>query len=134
MGTKYYSEIPGYATAHAPFSHAVVANGFVFVSGQAAVRPGGDGPLDLVGSTTADQTRQALKNVDLVLRSVGSSIEQVVKVTVLLSRPDEYKEMNAVYAEFFPTNKPARSIAQLGANVPGVLVSVEAIATIEELA
>jgi len=132
MGTKYFSEIPGYATAHAPFSHAVVANGFVFVSGQAAVRPGGDGPLDLVGSTTVEQTRQALKNVDLVLRSVGSSIERVVKVTVLLSRPDEYKEMNAVYAEFFPTNKPARSIAQLGANVPGVLVSVEAIATLEE--
>ncbi len=88
--------------------------------------------MDLVGSTTVEQTRQALKNVDLVLRSVGSSIERVVKVTVLLSRPDEYKEMNAVYAEFFPTNKPARSIAQLGANVPGVLVSVEAIATLEE--
>ncbi len=127
---EYFTEIPGYAAAHSPYSHAVVANGFVFVSGQIAVRPAGTGPLDIVGNTTGEQTRQALENVDRVLKAAGSSINNVVKITVLLTNPDEYKEMNAVYAEFFPGNKPARSIAQLGAKVPGVLVSVDAIAAI----
>ncbi|CAN5421973.1 Rid family detoxifying hydrolase [soil metagenome] len=130
MATKFLTEIPGYAGAHSPYSHAVVANGFVFVSGQIAVRPGGEGPLDIVGTTIEEQTRQALINVDLVLRAAGSSLENSVKLTILLARPDEYKEMNATYAEFFQTNKPARSIAQLGANVPGVLISVDAIATL----
>lgn len=132
MATQYFTDIPGYAGAHSPYSHAVVANGFVFVSGQIAVRPGGEGPLDIVGTTVEEQTRQALKNVDLILRTAGSSLENSVKLTILLARPDEYKEMNAAYAEFFPTNKPARSIAQLGANVPGVLVSIDAIATLND--
>ena len=132
MATEYFTEIPGYPAAHSPFSHAVVANGFVFVSGQLAIRPGGDGPMDIVGDTTAEQTRQALKNLDLILRTAGSSLANAVKITVLLTRPDDFKEMNAVYAEFFPANKPARSIVQLGANVPGVLISVDAIATIDD--
>jgi 2-iminobutanoate/2-iminopropanoate deaminase len=129
--TQYITDIPGYAGAHSPYSHAVIANGFVFVSGQIAVRPGGDGPLDLVGTTMREQTRQALKNLDTVLRSAGSSLRRAVKITVLLARPDEYKEMNAVYAEVFQSDKPARSIAQLGANVPGVLISIDAIATLD---
>ncbi len=100
MKTKYFTEIPGYAGAHSTYSHAVVANGFVFVSGQIAVRPGGDGPLDIVGTTMGEQTRQALENLDLILGTAGSSLSNAVKLTVLLARPDEYKEMNAAYAEF----------------------------------
>jgi 2-iminobutanoate/2-iminopropanoate deaminase len=128
---EYITEVPGYAAAHSPYSHAVVANGFVFVSGQIAVRPGGNGPLDLVGTTIAEQTRQALQNLDLVLRSARSSLKSIVKITVLLTNPEEYKEMNAAYAEFFPNNKPARSIVQLGVNIPGVLISIEATALLE---
>ena len=131
MEIKYFTQIPGYAGAHSPYSHAVVVNGLVFVSGQIAVRPGGDGPLDLVGTSMREQTAQALKNLDMILRTVGSSLERALKITVLLARPDEYTEMNEAYAEFFPTNKPARSIAQLGANVPGVLVSIDAIAALD---
>jgi 2-iminobutanoate/2-iminopropanoate deaminase len=130
--TKHVTDIPGYPAAHSPYSHAVIANGFVFVSGQIAVRPGGDGPLDLVGTTMREQTRQALLNLQAILASVGSSLANAVKITVLLARPDEYKEMNEVYAGFFPSNKPARSIALLGANVPGVLISIDAIATLDE--
>ena len=128
---EYITEVPGYAAAHSPYSHAVVANGFVFVSGQIAVRPGGNGPLDLVGTTIAEQTRQALQNLDLVLRSARSSLKSIVKITVLLTNPEEYKEMNAAYAEFFPNNKPARSIVQLGVKIPGVLISIEATALVE---
>jgi 2-iminobutanoate/2-iminopropanoate deaminase len=55
----------------------------------------------------------------------------VVKVTVLLARPELYKEMNEAYAEFFPGPKPARAIARLGVEIPGVLISIEAIALVQ---
>src|SRR5262245_5992589 len=120
-------DIPGYPAPHSPYSHAVVANGFVFVSGQIAVRPGG-GPTEIVGATMPEQTRQAMRNVKAILEAAGSSLDQVVKVTVLLARPDLYKEMNEAYAEFFPGPKPARAIVRFGADIPGVLVAIEAIA------
>src|ERR1700684_2301574 len=120
-------EVPGYPAAHSPYSHAVVANGFVFVSGQIPVRPGG-GPTEVVGETMHEQTRQALRNVETILKAAGISLDRVVKVTVLLARPDLYKEMNEAYAEFFPEAKPARAMARFGADIPGVLVAVEATA------
>ena len=58
----------------------------------------------------------------------GSSLDRVVKVTVLLARPDLYREMNEAYAEFFPGPKPARAMVRFGADIPGVLVAIEAIA------
>ena len=130
-GARFIEAVPGYAAAHSPFSHAVVANGFVFVSGQAAVRPGG-GPMDIVGTTIEEQTHQALRNVATVLEAAGSSLDRIVKVTVLLARPDLYREMNAAYAEHFPGPKPARAIARLGVDIPGILVSIEAIALVAE--
>jgi 2-iminobutanoate/2-iminopropanoate deaminase len=107
----------------------VIANGFVFVSGQIAVQPAGD-PTQVVGDTMQEQTRQALRNVQTILKAAGTSLERVVKLTVLLARPDLYKEMNEAYAEFFPVAKPARSIVRFGADIPGVLISIEAIALV----
>jgi 2-iminobutanoate/2-iminopropanoate deaminase len=126
-GIRHIDTVPGYPAPHSPYSHAVVANGFVFVSGQIAVRPGG-GSLEAVGTTVGEQTHQALLNVKAILEAAGSSIERVVKVTVLLARPDHLKEMNEAYAKHFPGPKPARSIVKLGVDVPGVLVSIEAVA------
>jgi 2-iminobutanoate/2-iminopropanoate deaminase len=120
-------DVPGYPAAHSPYAHAVVANGFVFVSGQIAVRPGG-GATEVVGDTMGEQTRQALRNVETILRAAGTSLDRVVKVTVLLARPDLYREMNEAYAEFFPGAKPARSMVRFGADIPGVLVAIDAIA------
>ena len=125
----HHAEIPDYPAAHSPYSHAVIANGFVFVSGQIPVRPGG-APTEVVGDTMQEQTRQALRNVETILRAAGSSLDRIVKVTVLLARPDLYKEMNEAYAEFFPGAKPARAIARFGADIPGVLVAIEAIALV----
>jgi 2-iminobutanoate/2-iminopropanoate deaminase len=122
-----YVDVPGYPAAHSPYSHAVVANGFVFVSGQIAVKPGG-APTEIVGDTMQEQTRQALRNVETILKSAGSSLDRIVKVTVLLARPDLYREMNEAYAALFPVTKPARAIVRFGADIPGVLVSIEAIA------
>jgi len=119
--------IPGYPAPHSPYSHAVVANGFVFVSGQIPVRPGG-APTEVAGTTMQEQTRQCLRNVQAILEAAGSSLDRVVKITVLLARPDLYQEMNEAYAEFFPGPKPARAMARFGANIPGVLVAIDAIA------
>jgi 2-iminobutanoate/2-iminopropanoate deaminase len=124
---RHLTEVPGYPAPHSPYSHAVVANGFVFVSGQIPVRPGG-APTEIAGATMQEQTRQCLRNVQHVLEAAGSSLDRVVKVTVLLARPDLYREMNEAYAEFFPGPRPARSMARFGADIPGVMVAIEAVA------
>src|ERR1700685_2064876 len=127
MPAIHHIDVPGYPMAHSPYSHAVVANGFIFVSAQIPVRPGG-GATEIVGTTMQEQTRQALTNVKTILEAAGSSLDRIVKVTVLLARPDLYQEMNEAYAEFFPGAKPARSMVRFGAEIPGVLVAIEAIA------
>jgi len=75
-----------------------------------------------------EQTRQALRNVQAILAAAESSLDRVVKVTVLLARPDLYREMNEAYAEFFPGPKPARAMVRFGADIPSVLIAIEAIA------
>jgi 2-iminobutanoate/2-iminopropanoate deaminase len=120
-------DVQDYPEPHSPYSHAVVANGFVFVSGQIPVRAGG-GSEEVCGTTMQEQTRQCLDNVQTILRAAGSSLDRAVKITVLLARPDLYKEMNEAYAEFFPGPKPARAMVRFGADIPGVLVAIEAIA------
>ena len=109
---KYVVDVPGYPPSHSPYSHAVVANGFVFVSGQAAVRPGG-GALEIVGTTMQEQTRQALRNVESVLKAAGSSLDKVVKVTVLLARPDLFKDNERGLRRVLPEEQagPSRSTA-----------------------
>src|SRR5215470_15927162 len=129
MSAIHTVDVPGYPAAHSPYSHAVVANGFVFVSGQIPVRPGG-GPTEIVGTTIQEQTRQALRNVETILKAAGSSLDRVVKITVLLARPELYREMNEAYAEFFPDKQPARTMARFGADIPGVLVAIDAIAVL----
>ncbi len=129
MTIKHITTIPGYAAPHSPYSHAVVANGFVFVSGQIPVKPGGK-PTEIEGKTMHEQTRQCLRNIKTILEASGSSMDKLVKVTVLLVRTDLYQEMNEAYAEFFPGPKPARAMVRFGADIPGVLVAMEAIAMI----
>jgi 2-iminobutanoate/2-iminopropanoate deaminase len=75
-----------------------------------------------------EQTRQAPRNLETVLKAAGSALDRAVKVTVLLARSDLYREMNEAYAEFFPETKPARSMVRFGADIPGVLVAIDAIA------
>jgi len=84
--------------------------------------------MDIVGSTIEEQTSQALENVERVLRSAGSSLQNAVKITVLLTNPDDFKAMNLVYSRFFPDHKPARSVSMLGVRIPGILISIDAIA------
>lgn len=110
----------------APYSPGIKAGNFVFISGQVAFDPMTG---EVVGSTTAEQTEQALKNMKDVLEAAGSSLEHVCKTTVFLTDLNDFKEMNEVYGKFFQNDPPARSTVQAGL-VLGLKVEIEAIALI----
>ena len=124
---KHVPALKNFVTPLGPYSHAVVANGFIFISAQTGLKPGGH-PSDFSGPKVQDQTRQALRNVETILKDLGATLADVVKVTVYLANPTDFRPMNEAYAEFFPSEPPARSVARLGADVTGLLVTIEAIA------
>ena len=108
-----------------PYSQAIEANGFVFVSGQIPIDPATG---EFAGADIASQTRQSLTNMKAILEANGMTMADVVKTTVLLADIAEFAAMNAVYAEFFAEPYPARAAYQV-ANLPkGAKVEIEAIA------
>ena len=107
-----------------PYSQAVLVNGLLFVSGHIPVNPA-DGS---VAESIEDQSHQALKNVGAILAEAGLGYEDVVKTTVLLADIADFKAMNAVYAEYFTQDKPARACFQVAALPLGVKVEIEVIA------
>lgn len=111
-----------------PYSQGVKAGDFIFTAGQAPIDPVTG---KLVEGDIAEQTRRVLKNIQAILEAADSSLERVVKTTVLLNDMIDFQAMNAVYAEFFPPDKnpPARTTAQ--AKLPlGALVVMDAVALI----
>ncbi len=109
-----------------PYSHAVVANGFVFISGQGPVNP----ETGMMPDAFADQVRQALKNVQTILRAAGSSLDDVVKVNAYVTDLTRFAEFNDVYKEFFRDDPPARTTVATA--LLGILVEVDCIAAISE--
>ena len=109
----------------APYSQAIAANGFVFVSGQLALRPG---DKELSGGTIGEQTEQVLANVRAILEEAGSSLDRLVKTTVFLQNLDDFTGMNDVYAKHVGENPPARSTVEVAALPSGALVEIEAVA------
>ena len=107
------------------YSHGAVANGLVFVSGQLPIAPGG---ARLVDEPFEAQARQALANVEAVLRAAGSSVAQLVQVRVYLSDIALWPAFNSVYAEWAGDARPARAVAPTGLLHFGFLVEVEAVA------
>ena len=103
------------------YSQAVKAGGFVYVSGLIGVDVTTG---TLVGKTIKEQTRQALANCEAILREAGASLTDVVEVGVLLANPIDFTEMNDEYGTWFATSPPARYVAKLGVELPGVLVSI----------
>ena len=102
---------PSDAPAPGAFSRATRAAGLVFVSGTGAGNDTGGKPR--VG-TAGDQTRWAMENVARILEAAGSSLDRVVQVTLLLTDPADYHEINAAYVPFFPSGLPARHTARFG--------------------
>jgi 2-iminobutanoate/2-iminopropanoate deaminase len=110
-----------------PYSPAVRANGFVFVSGQAAVNPANG---EAFRGDIKEQTRMTLENVKAVLEAAGTGLHKVVKTNVYLTDMNDFAAMNEVYATFFDHNPPARTTIQ-AARLPldfGVEIDVIALA------
>jgi 2-iminobutanoate/2-iminopropanoate deaminase len=109
----------------ASYSQAVKAAGLVFVSGTAPHDPASG---RIVGTTIQEQTRQCLTNIAAILDAAGSSLDQIVSVTVVLADEDDFAGMNEEWLRWFPANPPARQGAKLPARIPGLKVSIAAIA------
>jgi 2-iminobutanoate/2-iminopropanoate deaminase len=108
-----------------PYSQAVVANGFAFLSGQIALDPSSG---QLVEGDVAVQTERVLANLKAVLEACGSSLGAVVKTTVYLKDMGEFARMNEVYARYFPENPPARATVEAARLPRDVRVEIDCIA------
>lgn len=107
------------------YSQAVKAAGLVFVSGTAPADPDTGA---IVGATIQEQVRQCLTNIRAILEAAGSSLDKLVSVTVILAEEDDFAGMNEEWLKWFPSNPPARQGAKLPVRVPGLKVSIAAVA------
>ena len=108
-----------------PYSQAVKANGFVFVSGQIALDPVTN---TLLTGDVGFQTERVLKNVSGILQAAGSDLSKVVRSTVFLKNMNDFTAMNEVYGKFFTTQPPARSTVEVARLPKDVLVEIDVIA------
>ncbi len=109
----------------APYSQAITAGGFVFVSGQLALRPG---DTTIEAGTIEEQTEQVFANLRAILEEAGSGLDRLVKTTVFLQDLDDFQGMNSVYAKHVGDRPPARSTVEVARLPSGALVEIEAIA------
>lgn len=116
---------PKAAKPPATYSQAVKAAGLVFVSGTA---PNDPVTGKITGETIQEQTRQCLTNIAAILEAGGSSLDKIVSVTIVLADEDDFAGMNEEWLQWFPSNPPARQGAKLPAKIPGLKVSIAAIA------
>ena len=116
---------PNAAKPPATYSQAVKAAGLIFVSGTG---PSDPATGQIVGDTIALQTRQCLTNIAAILKAAGSSLDRIVSATVILADEDEFGGMNEEWLRWFPSNPPARQGAKLPVRIPGLKVSIAAIA------
>lgn len=107
------------------YSQAVKAAGLVFVSGTSPTDPATGA---LVGTTIQEQTRQCLANIQAILEEAGSSLDKIVSATIVLADEDDFAGMNEEWLKWFPADPPARQGAKLPARIPGLKVSIAAIA------
>ena len=108
-----------------PYSHAVKAGGFIYVSGQAALDPATSKPIH---GTVAEETRRTLENLKAILEAAGASLADVIKCSVFLADIRDFAAMNAVYAEYFDAAKPARTTVQAILPAAGLKVEIDCIA------
>ena len=118
---------PTMATPGGHYSHATVANGFVFVSGQLPIRADG---TKLVDASFDEQARQVLANVQAALEGAGSSIDKLVQVRVYVASLEDWPAFNAVYAQWAGEVKPARAVVPTGPLHFGFRVEVEAVGVV----
>ena len=108
-----------------PYSQAIRANGFIFVSGQVAIDPA---TQQVVPGDAAAQTDRIMKNLCAILKAAGSCLERTVRSTVFLKNMNDFSAMNDVYAKYLGANAPARSTVEVARLPKDVLVEIDVIA------
>jgi 2-iminobutanoate/2-iminopropanoate deaminase len=116
---------PDAPKAIGPYSQAIVANGFVFVSGQVAIDPA---TQQVISGDVAAQTDRVLNNLAAILKAAGSGLERVVRSTVFLKNIGDFAAMNEVYGKYFTSAPPARSTVEVARLPKDVLVEIDVIA------
>jgi 2-iminobutanoate/2-iminopropanoate deaminase len=109
----------------APYSQAIKANGFVFVSGQLALQPD---HAEIMAGRIGEQTEQVFANLRAILEAAGSGLDRLVKTTVFLQNLDDFAGMNEVYKQHVGDMPPARSTVEVAKLPSGALVEIEAVA------
>ena len=110
-----------------PYSQAVRSGNMLFVSGQIALDPENG---ELVLNSFAEQCHRVLLNLKIILEAGGSTMENVLKVTIYMKNLAQFHELNEIYSEYFDTSKPARACIEVSALPKGVTVEMDAIAEI----
>src|SRR5256886_10199205 len=110
-----------------PYSQAIRANGFIFVSGQVAIDPANQ---QAVSGDVAEQTERVMKNLTGILKAAGSGLEKVVRSTVFLKNMGDFGAMNEVYGRYFNTAPPARSTVEVARLPKDVLVEIDVVALV----
>jgi 2-iminobutanoate/2-iminopropanoate deaminase len=110
-----------------PYSQGVMVGNMVFTAGQIAIDPATG---KIVEGAIVEQTHQVMRNLQAILVTAGTSLDNVAKTTVFLQDMDDFKEMNQVYGQYFEGDPPARSTVQVSKLPLAVLVEIEAIALI----
>jgi len=110
-----------------PYSQAIKANGFVYVSGQVALDPKTG---EMMAGDIAQQTERTIENLKAIVEASGTQLNHVVKTTVYLKNMDDFPAMNEVYARFFTLSPPARSTVQAARLPKDALVEIDAIAAL----
>lgn len=116
---------PGLAPALGPYSQAVVANGFVFTTGQVPYHADGSAP-----ESFAEQVRVCIENLRSVLETAGSGLDRVVKVNAYLTDPEQRDTFNRIYTEYFGEAKPARTTVCV--SIWGIPLEIECVAVLNE--
>lgn len=107
-----------------PFSPAVAANGFIFLSGQMAF----NSENKIVDGDINAQTKQTLDNIKKLLADIGLGMDAIIKNTIWLTNVEDFAAFNQAYAEYFPENPPARATVRSDLLIPGALIEIEALA------
>ncbi|HUQ08904.1 MAG TPA: Rid family hydrolase [Steroidobacteraceae bacterium] len=111
------------------YSQGIRSGAALYVSGMTGI----DVKMQkLAGPTIQEQTRQAIRNCEAVLRAAGASLANVVEVQALLARPEDFAGFNEAYAESFASDPPTRSVGRLGPDLPGLLVSIRMTAAVAD--
>ena len=112
-----------------PYNQGIVADGskLLFTAGQIPLIPGTD---TMRNDSIEEATEQVFENVKVILAAAGTTLENVIKMTVFLADMSEFAAMNAVYAKYFPNHPPARSAVQVAALPKGARIEIEAIALV----